>query len=73
MVDNTKMSDKWIRFEEGDRENRNITSVSPSGSQWVVLWDDDEKLYFAGYPRSWGGSGWYADPQDVISKPEQDK
>lgn len=66
-----KMSDKWKRFEQGPKgTNSHIPARTKSGADWVVLWDHDPKFYFASYPNSWGGSGWYADPQDVIVKPE---
>lgn len=60
----------WSRFEQGPAgKNSHIPSSTDSGAEWVVLWDNDPKFYFASYPNKWGGSGWYADPQDVIAKP----
>lgn len=66
-----KMS-AWKRFEQKPMDDRsNIPDRTKDGNDWVVLWDGDPKFYFASYPKSWGGSGWYADVQDVITKPEE--
>lgn len=63
----------WHRFEDGDRGHRkHIPDTPREGESWVVLWDGQEKFHFTSYPNNWGGSGWYADPQDVIAKPSKD-
>lgn len=71
MSNETQQTSAWKRFEDGERKTRD-NSEAPSGSQWAVIWDDQEthKVHFASYPRSWGGSGWYADPVDIITLPE---
>lgn len=71
MPHSTKTSDKWERFEEGGRGHRGHLPESPEGSSaWAVIWDDEPQIFFISHPNNWGGSGWYADPEDVISKPE---
>lgn len=65
------MSDKWRRFEEDDKDSRRHIPCIPKGSSaWAVIWDSDSQIFFVSTPKTWGGSGWYADPGDVISKPE---
>ncbi len=62
---------KWKRFEESDKDDRCLLPSTPKESTaWVVIWDNDGQIFFTTNPNNWGGSGWYADPEDVISKPE---
>jgi len=70
-----KTSGKWKRFEEGSRGHRKHIANTPEGnSVWVVLWDGEHgEFFFASNPNNWGGSGWYADPKDVISRPEDER
>ncbi len=62
------MTHCWKRFEE-HQSQKDIPRAAPGGGEWAVIWDDDPKIYFAVHG-SWGGSGWYADPDAVITRPE---
>lgn len=65
------MSDKWTRFDESDKDDRKHMSPTPEGcTAWAIIWDADPQMYFYTNPGTWGGSGWYANPVDVISKPK---
>lgn len=59
----------WKRFEEYEPQ-RDIPRCAPDDGAWAVIWDGDPKIYFSHYPSSWGGSGWYADPQKVVTLPD---
>jgi len=62
---------KWKRFEEDTYKRREHVPDIPEGSSaWAVIWDNNAQIFFTTHPNNWGGSGWYADPRDVISKPE---